>query len=33
MNKVSENGTDSFNFSSFSNLSNANAETITSGKW
>ena len=31
MNKVSENGTDSFNFSSFSNLSNANAETITSG--
>lgn len=32
MNKVSENGTDSFNFSSFSNLSNANAETITSGE-
>ncbi|MEG0348123.1 MAG: hypothetical protein RR605_08740 [Acinetobacter sp.] len=31
MNKVSENGTDSFNFGSFSNLSNANAETITSG--
>lgn len=32
MNKVSENGTDSFNFSSFANLSNANAETITSGE-
>lgn len=32
MNKVSENGTDSFNFNSFSNLSNANAETITSGE-
>ncbi|MNY88555.1 hypothetical protein D3C78_48220 [compost metagenome] len=32
MNKVSENGTDSFNFSSFSNLSNANAETISSGE-
>jgi len=31
MNKVSENGTDSFSFGSFSNLSNANAETITSG--
>ncbi len=31
MHKVSENGTDSFNFGSFSNLSNANAETITSG--
>ncbi|TCB67544.1 DUF11 domain-containing protein [Acinetobacter sp. ANC 4178] len=32
MNKVSENGTDSFNFSTFTNLSNANAETITSGE-
>ena len=32
MNKVSEGGVDSFNFSSFSNLSNANAETITSGE-
>lgn len=32
MNKVSENGTDSFSFGSFSNLSNANAETITSGE-
>lgn len=32
MSKVSENGTDSFNFSSFANLSNANAETITSGE-
>jgi uncharacterized repeat protein (TIGR01451 family) len=32
MNKVSENGTDSFNFSAFTNLSNANAETITSGE-
>lgn len=32
MNKVSENGTDSFNFSSFSNLSNANAAIITSGE-
>lgn len=32
MNKVSENGTDTFNFNSFSNLSNANAETITSGE-
>lgn len=31
MHKVSENGTDSFSFGSFSNLSNANAETITSG--
>ena len=32
MNKVSENGTDSFNFSAFTNLSNANAQTITSGE-
>ncbi|MEG2267035.1 MAG: hypothetical protein RSC68_22245, partial [Acinetobacter sp.] len=32
INKVSENGTDSFNFGSFSNLSNSNAETITSGE-
>ena len=32
MNKVSENGTDSFNFSAYNNLSNANAETITSGE-
>ncbi|WP_336956052.1 hypothetical protein [Acinetobacter johnsonii] len=32
MNKVSENGTDSFNFNSFSNLSNANAAIITSGE-
>ena len=32
MNKVSESGTDSFNFSTFANLSNANAETITSGE-
>lgn len=32
MNKVSENGTDSFNFSSFSNLTDSNAETITSGE-
>lgn len=32
MNKVSENGTDTFNFSTFTNLSNANAQTITSGE-
>ncbi|WP_216076715.1 prealbumin-like fold domain-containing protein [Acinetobacter johnsonii] len=32
MNKVSENGTDSFNFNAFSNLANNNAETITSGE-
>ncbi|MGQ9374445.1 prealbumin-like fold domain-containing protein [Acinetobacter tandoii] len=32
INKVSENGTDTFNFSTFTNLSNANAETITSGE-
>lgn len=32
MNKVSENGTDSFNFNAFSNLTNNNAETITSGE-
>lgn len=32
MNKVSENGTDSFNFGSFTNLTDSNAETITSGE-
>lgn len=32
INKVSENGTDSFNFGSFTNLTNSNAETITSGE-
>lgn len=32
MNKVSENGTDSFNFNAFSNLTNNNAEIITSGE-
>lgn len=32
MNKVSENGTDSFNFNAFSNLTNSNAEIITSGE-
>ncbi|WP_395442329.1 hypothetical protein [Acinetobacter sp. P1332] len=32
MNKVSEGGVDSFNFSSFSNLTDSNAETITSGE-
>jgi trimeric autotransporter adhesin len=32
INKVSENGTDSFNFGSFTNLTNSNAEIITSGE-
>ena len=32
MNKVSENGTDSFNFGSFTNLTARHAETITSGE-